>query len=281
MTVRHAAALAAVMTHRSNDDNCIIQYEDMLDTNDDTRIRMLLARFMDGETTLDEERELSLWFKAHPQAGDGLDDYRALFGCFEDGMPLTQPTAHGTPDDRPRRHVRMLLAMAAAAAVAALVILAVPWSSADDSMGKPACDLVCQGASAVAGTDSLPSGTGGHGTVIGSGPSVAAPTQPVGKAPHRRRMTRRKSMHVPPSPAHLYAAATVDSMVAAQVMVADARIAAAVREQDAAVSDMLRRMEEEQRSVDSYMAGLMDDLPDYDDGTSDDGTDITLPANAY
>ena len=75
--------------------------------------------------------------------------------------------------------------------------------------------------------------------------------------------------------------ATVDSMVAAQVMVADARIAAAVREQDAAVSDMLRRMEEEQRSVDSYMAGLMDDLPDYDDGTSDDSTDTTLPDNAY
>ena len=142
-------------------------------------------------------------------------------------------------------------------------------------------DLVCQGASAVAGTDSLPSGTGGHGTVIGTGPSVAAPAQPVGKAPHRRRMTRRKSMHVPPSPAHLYATATVDSMVAAQVMVADARIAAAVREQDAAVSDMLRRMEEEQRLADSYMAGLMDDLPDYDDDTSDDGTGTTLPDNAY
>lgn len=270
------------MTHRCNDDNCIIQYEDMLDTNDDTRIRMLLARFMDGETTLDEERELALWFKAHPQVGDGLDDYRAMFGCFEGGMPLTEPTAHGTPDDRPcRRHVRMLLAMAVAAAVAALVILSVPWSSADDSGGKLARDLVCQGASAVAGTDSLPSGTGGHGTVIGTGPSVAAPAQPVGKAPHRRRMTRRKSMHVPPSPAHLYATATVDSMVAAQVMVADARIAAAVREQDAAVSDMLRRMEEEQRLADSYMAGLMDDLPDYDDDTSDDGTGTTLPDNAY
>lgn len=254
----------------------------MLDTNDDTRIKTLLARFMDGETTLDEERELALWFKAHPQAGDGLDDYRAMFGCFDSGMPLTEPAAHGTPDGRPRRHrVRLQLAMAAAAAVAALVILTVLWPSADDSRSKLTRDLVCQGASAVASTDSLPSGTGVSGTGIGTGPSVAAPTQPVDKASHRRHMPRRKSMHVPPLPAHLYAAATIDSMVAAQVMTADARMAAAVREQDAAVSDMLRRMEEELRSADSYMAGLMDDLPDCDDGTSDDSTRPVLPANAY
>ena len=89
---------------------------------------MLLARFMDGETTLDEERELALWFKAHPQVGDGLDDYRAMFGCFEGGMPLTEPTAHGTPDDRPRRrHVRMLLAMAAAAAATPSILWPQPW----------------------------------------------------------------------------------------------------------------------------------------------------------
>ena len=268
------------MPHSGNDDKCIIHNDDMLKTNDDKRIKMLLARFMDGETTLDEERELSTWFKAHPHGGDGLDDYRAMFGCFDSGMPLTEPAAHGKPDGRPRRRALLLTMATAAAVAAALVILAVPWPSADGSRDKLTRGLVCQGVSAVASTDSLPSGTGSHDSGCGTGPSAAVPEQPVDKAVHRR-MTRRKSMHVPPSPAHLFAVATADSMMAAQTMMADARIEAAAREQDAAVRDMLRQMEEELRSADSYMAGLMDGLSDYDDGTPGDGADATLPANAY
>lgn len=51
-------------------------------------IRQLLGKFMDGETTVDEERYISEWFRSHPDVDGDLADYRVMFGWFDDGMPM-------------------------------------------------------------------------------------------------------------------------------------------------------------------------------------------------
>lgn len=73
-------------------------------------IRQLLRKFMDGETTVDEERYISKWFRSHPDVDGDLADYRTMFGWFDDGMPMPK-----------RRSIRLLRIVAVAASVALAV----------------------------------------------------------------------------------------------------------------------------------------------------------------
>ena len=51
-------------------------------------IRLLLDRFMAGETSLEEEVLLGEWFRQHPDVSDDLKEYQLMFGYFDEGMPL-------------------------------------------------------------------------------------------------------------------------------------------------------------------------------------------------
>lgn len=44
---------------------------------------------MEGETTLDEERELGDWLRTH-EVDDALLPYQQMFAAFDDGLPLEQ-----------------------------------------------------------------------------------------------------------------------------------------------------------------------------------------------
>ncbi|MBR1476278.1 MAG: hypothetical protein IJ724_10325 [Muribaculaceae bacterium] len=77
-------------------------------------IEDLLKRFMQGETTLDEERELGDWLRTH-EVDDTLRPYQQMFAAFDAGMPWVQPTP-------PRRRIAWWH-WAAAAAVAALLAI--------------------------------------------------------------------------------------------------------------------------------------------------------------
>ncbi len=68
---------------------------------------------MQGETTLDEERELGDWLRTH-EVDDALRPYQQMFASFDAGMPWVQPAP-------PRRIVWWH--WAAAAAVAALLAI--------------------------------------------------------------------------------------------------------------------------------------------------------------
>ena len=54
-------------------------------TNDN--IRNLLERFMEGETSLEEEQRIARWFNDHPQVDADLENYRLMFAYFDEGMP--------------------------------------------------------------------------------------------------------------------------------------------------------------------------------------------------
>ena len=77
-------------------------------------IEDLLKRFMQGETTLDEERELGDWLRTH-EVDDTLRPYQQMFAAFDAGMPWVQPAP-------PRRRI-VWWHWAAAAAVAALLAI--------------------------------------------------------------------------------------------------------------------------------------------------------------
>lgn len=94
--------------------------------HDEKYIRMLIARFMDGRTTLDEEREIGQWLAQHHDLPADLADYRQMFAYFDQGMPLADdghaPSACGQPAPR-RYRIGRWAAMLAAACVAAAVAL--------------------------------------------------------------------------------------------------------------------------------------------------------------
>ncbi|MBR1883247.1 MAG: hypothetical protein IJ808_09635 [Muribaculaceae bacterium] len=75
-------------------------------------IKELLARFMAGETTLDEERMLGDWLRTH-EVGDELKPYQLMFAAFDAGLPPVKAT--------PKRRI-VWWHWAAVAAVACLLI---------------------------------------------------------------------------------------------------------------------------------------------------------------
>lgn len=102
-------------------------------------IRLLLNRFMAGETTLEEEALLGEWFRQHPNVSDDLKEYQMMFGYFDEGMPLEHepemreedvvhpktPKTSRTPKSKARMH-RLWLPISMAASIALLIAFAVP-----------------------------------------------------------------------------------------------------------------------------------------------------------
>ncbi len=83
----------------------------------DNDIKQLVPRFMEGETSLDEERRLAEYFRSHP-AEPGMEDVAAMFALFDTGMPVegvtdVQPKAQ--PARRTALHPAWWLAVAAVA----------------------------------------------------------------------------------------------------------------------------------------------------------------------
>ena len=92
-------------------------------------IRLLLDRFMAGETSLEEEALLGEWFRQHPDVSDDLKEYQLMFGYFDEGMPLDYEAEEHVADVYPKAKVRMRhlwLPISMAASIALLFVLAIP-----------------------------------------------------------------------------------------------------------------------------------------------------------
>lgn len=63
-------------------------------TNEEIKIRQLVRRFMNGETTIEEEDWLEEWFKDNPAVPEDLEPYRQAFLWMGRGMPMDED---GTP----------------------------------------------------------------------------------------------------------------------------------------------------------------------------------------
>lgn len=93
-------------------------------------IRLLLDRFMAGETSLEEEALLGEWFRQHPDVSDDLKEYQMMFGYFDEGMPLDYEAENHVEDAHPTTKARMRrlwLPIGMAASIALLFVIAIPW----------------------------------------------------------------------------------------------------------------------------------------------------------
>ena len=92
-------------------------------------IRLLLDRFMAGETSLEEEALLGEWFRQHPDVSDDLKEYQLMFGYFDEGMPLDYEAENHVEDAHPKTKARMRrlwLPLSLAASIALLFVIAIP-----------------------------------------------------------------------------------------------------------------------------------------------------------
>lgn len=187
--------------------------------HDEQHIRLLLRRFMAGETSLEEEREIAAWMRQAKSLPDDLCDYQQMFALFEAGMPcdLLSPSL---PVTRQRRGRRFGMAVACVAAcVTVAVWLWGPWGrggdvGADIQMAEVPVPAVMPTDSAAAPADS-------------TGCRERNTMQPIRKREQsrKRRLRKRRSLPAPP-PVYL-AEASVDTMlwqtaVAAELVIGQA-----------------------------------------------------------
>ena len=93
-------------------------------------IRLLLDRFMAGETSLEEEALIGEWFRKHPNLSDDLKEYQMMFGYFDEGMPLDHEADEHVENAHPKAKARMRrlwLSLSMAASIALLIGFAIPW----------------------------------------------------------------------------------------------------------------------------------------------------------
>lgn len=87
--------------------------------NHTTHIEYLLELFMQGETNIEQERELSEFFANSTSIPEKWEAYRKMFAYFNAGMPMKE-------EKHKRNIVRIVWASLAAAAIAAIVIMVAP-----------------------------------------------------------------------------------------------------------------------------------------------------------
>lgn len=87
-------------------------------------IEQLIKRFMDGQTTVDEENRIAEYLRTH-EVEDEWKPYKDMFGWFDEGMPLQTNGQKHTTKIRSKA-ITVAMIMAAAAAIVALVMLVHP-----------------------------------------------------------------------------------------------------------------------------------------------------------
>lgn len=192
----------------------------------------LIQRFMDGQTTLDEEARLAQYLRSAKVPSEWRH-YQQMFAWFDEGMPEARPQST-------RKHVRLWLLVSATAAIGLLLVILQPWKQmAEPSESNPSPPPL----TAIA--DTATAGTQATDTLV----------QPR-QHPSKQQRKARRHRHSPAPPTVFYAEhrsstsqpetgnATVDS----QQMVA-ARIAAMEQEQHDAIESLQQRAGSMQQAI--------------------------------
>lgn len=97
--------------------------------NHDPHIESLLEQFMQGDTTLEQEQELSKYFSCSTPIPEDWEAYRVMFAYFDAAMPIHK--------EKPKHNIaRPVWALLAAAAVAAIAIMVAPLFQRTSSVDK-------------------------------------------------------------------------------------------------------------------------------------------------
>lgn len=181
------------------------------------QIQQLIDKYMNGQTTVDEEQLIARYFRSATDVPDSLKPYRDMFAYLDEGMPLgTLPEFDGSAgqaDTRvahdsskvvaPRRHsLRMAAWWSGAAAVAAAVALLL-------IMHRPSAP-VQPIASAVVVSDTCSTSTG-----VEAEQNVVADSVKLKPQLQRRRPSVRRRYYLAPPKTYLAHAAAADSITPA------------------------------------------------------------------
>lgn len=181
------------------------------------QIQQLIDKYMNGQTTVDEEQLIARYFRNATDVPDSLKPYRDMCAYLDEGMPLgTLPEFDGSAgqaDTRvahdsskvvaPRRHsLRMAAWWSGAAAVAAAVALLL-------IMHRPSAP-VQPIASAVVVSDTCSTSTG-----VEAEQNVVTDSVKLKPQPQRRRPSVRRRYYIAPPKTYLAHAAAADSITPA------------------------------------------------------------------
>lgn len=100
-------------------------------------IKTLLERFMDGQTSVEEEQALAEYFRTH-DVDDEWKAYKEMFAWFDEGMPEEE-----AEPQRDRKPWRKIVALAVAAAAVVLIIIGVmPKDANKSTIGRPVSQIM-------------------------------------------------------------------------------------------------------------------------------------------
>lgn len=221
--------------------------------NGEKNIRLLIGRFMQGLTSIEEEEQISQWFAVHTDVSDDLKPYQQMFAYFDKGMPIDEqmPIDKQTSVEEEirkplRNHSRLRplwCVLAAAAAVALLVVMTWPARNGD-STATPSATL------AQAEKDSAEAIVPTAETEMKN--NVKQTVKP--KMRPRKRGVYRKHLHSPAPPVTWIAQTVIDSMQQSPEALAEAHLQALEEQQN----EMLFRL---------YLVSALqtEDLASYND----------------
>lgn len=175
-------------------------------------IKQLIDRYMNGQTTVDEEQLLARYFRSATDLPDDLQPYRDMFAYFDEGMPLGalpefdgsagQAETRVAPDSSkvvaPRRHSLRMAAWWSGTVAAAVALLLI--------MYRPSAP-VQPIASAVVVSDTCSTSTG-----VEAEQNVVTDSVKLKPQPQRRRPSVRRRYYIAPPKTYLAHAAATDSI---------------------------------------------------------------------
>lgn len=217
----------------------------------ETDIRTLIKRFMDGQTSLEEESRLADYLRTH-DVGEDLLPYKRMFAWFDEGMPLEsqqadeltgrQATLQPSTSSQLSRFSRKVLCLIAAAAASIALLLLMTWPKAEpQQMAENTAMPHIQESNEPATTpDTLTADT-------------AATVIPTKKTRRRRpRLDRYK-----PMPPKTYIAETqTDSAIEAAEMIAEATVKVAELQQEAMLDSIYDEHKRIEAGIDLYITAM-------------------------
>lgn len=177
------------------------------------QIQQLIDKYMNGQTTVDEEQLIARYFRNATDVPDSLKPYRDMFAYFDDGMPLgTLPEFDGSAEQSEtrvasdsskvaaprRRSLRMAAWWSGAVAVAAVALLLI--------MHRPSAPVQPIASAAVV-SDTCSTSTG-----VEAEQNVVTDSVKLKPQPQRRRPSVRRRYYIAPPKTYLAHAAATDSI---------------------------------------------------------------------
>lgn len=213
----------------------------------DKNIEQLIKRFMDGQTTVEEESRIAEYFRTH-DVEDEWKAYKDMFAWFDDGMPIQQETEkHKTRNSKKAKIIAF--AMAAAAAIAALIIIATPGNNGIMPVQRTANVIKPSTADAIE-------------TAIKDTLAIDSVSKETSRPAHKKARIRRRVYNVMPPKTYL-ADAKRDSIDEIANQMAEEKLQQIYNEQNSKLQEIYEQCNKQDLNIDLIMATLEEGI-DYE-----------------